>query len=142
MWQTVKKFWQAQAAIILFLILTWWWYVQVPKSPRFFGDFPSIYGVMALWGAIWGIIISKKWGGASSVMGKAIRGVCIVGFSWGWAFWEQSPCHLVSMRRDAVEGTAPAGRLLVRMFRGTNIMFTRTPILVGGFSFLRIRLKS
>jgi hypothetical protein len=34
--------------------------------------FSATYGLMALVGAIWGISISKKWGGETSVMGKAI----------------------------------------------------------------------
>lgn len=74
--ETIKKEWQAKAAIIIFLLLTVWWFYspQFKTSPtaRFFGDFPSIYGIVALWGAIWGIIISKAWGGLKSVMGKAI----------------------------------------------------------------------
>lgn len=75
MWETIKKEWQAQFAIGLLVVLTIWWVVSLAiqtSGDRFFGDFPSIYGVMALWGAIWGIIISKAWGGFKSVMGKAI----------------------------------------------------------------------
>lgn len=76
MWETIQKEWQAKVAVILFIILTIWWIlspsVQGPSGERFFGDFPSIYGVMALWGGIWGILIAQKWGGVKSVMGKAI----------------------------------------------------------------------
>lgn len=75
MLETIKKEWQAQAAILLFFALTVWWIINtfiVPSENRFFGDFPSIYGVMALWGAIWGIVISQKFGGVKSVMGKAL----------------------------------------------------------------------
>ena len=76
MWETIKKEWQAKAAVFLLVLLTIWWFVSpsVQKSMggRFFGDFPSIYGVMALWGAVWGVIISHKWGWLKSIMGKAI----------------------------------------------------------------------
>lgn len=76
MLETIKKEWEAKVAIVLLLILTGWWVVspsvQESMDGRFFGDFPSIYGVMALWGAIWGLIISQKWGGLKSVMGKAM----------------------------------------------------------------------
>jgi hypothetical protein len=39
---------------------------------RYFGDYPSIYAIMALWGALCGIVISKHYGFLKSVMGKAI----------------------------------------------------------------------
>lgn len=68
--------WQAKVAILLFLVLTSWWIygLQNPNfyQTRYFGDFPSIYGLMALWGAIWGVAIAKKWGGFSSIVGKAL----------------------------------------------------------------------
>jgi hypothetical protein len=72
----LKKDWQAAVAFILFLILSAWWLYgflnpEVYKT-RFYGDYPSIYGIMALWGAFWGIIISKQYGFVKSVMGKAI----------------------------------------------------------------------
>ena len=76
MWETLKKRSQAQVAILLFFVLTLWWIVCIyalgSESKRFFGDFASIYGVMALFGAVCGIGIAFKWGGLKSVMGKAI----------------------------------------------------------------------
>jgi hypothetical protein len=76
MWETIKKEWQAKAAIAIFLLLTAWWIIGLTNPQtyqnRYFGDFPSIYGVMALWGGIWGTIFAGRWGGAKSVMGKAI----------------------------------------------------------------------
>jgi hypothetical protein len=74
--ETLRKEWLAKFAIILFLILTIWWFLsptfQNPHASRFFGDFPSIYGIMALFGAIFGLYISQKWGWTKSIMGKAI----------------------------------------------------------------------
>lgn len=76
MLETLKKEWQAQVAVGLFILLTVWYFLspsfQTVEGERFLGDFPSIYGVMALWGAIWGLSISKKWGFTKSIMGKAI----------------------------------------------------------------------
>lgn len=76
MLETLKKEWGAQAAIILLVLLSILWFtgMQDPNAykVRHLGDFPSIYGVMALWGAVWGILISQKWGFTRSVMGKAI----------------------------------------------------------------------
>lgn len=74
--ETIKREWQAKVAILLLLLLTVWWIispsVQTSMGGRFFGDFPSIYGIMALWGGFCGIFIAVKWGGVKSIMGKAI----------------------------------------------------------------------
>ena len=74
--ETIKKEWQVKVAVVLLLALTVWWGVGLLNpdtySTRYFGDYPSIYGVMALWGGFWGFSISKHWGGMKSVMGKAI----------------------------------------------------------------------
>lgn len=76
MLETIRKEWLAKVAILLLVLLTIWWImspsVQATKEGRFFGDFPSIYGVMALLGAVGGLVVSQKWGGLKSVMGKAI----------------------------------------------------------------------
>lgn len=76
MLETLKKEWQAQVAFTLLLLLTVWFFIspqfQGSDGERFLGDFPSIYGVMALWGGIWGMAISKKWGIWKSAMGKAM----------------------------------------------------------------------
>lgn len=74
--ETLRKEWQAKVAVVLLLLLTVWWAMGMMNPEayevRYFGDFPSIYGVMALWGGIWGLVIARKWGGMGSVMGKAI----------------------------------------------------------------------
>ena len=68
--------WYLVITTIVFVLLTGWWlaqpYIQSIYSQRFFGDFPSIYAVMALLGAIFGIKISKNWGGTQSLIGKAL----------------------------------------------------------------------
>ena len=76
MWETIKIEWQAKGAMVLFLLLTLWWILDPivlgRHHERIIGDFASIYFIMALWGGIWGIAVSRKWGGHKSVMGKAI----------------------------------------------------------------------
>lgn len=34
--------------------------------------FAATYGLITVWGGIWGLIASKRWGGISSIMGKAV----------------------------------------------------------------------
>lgn len=75
MLETLKKEWQAQVAVIILALLTIWWFVSPQFSvsgKRFFGDFPSIYFLMALWGAICGLWISRRWGGMKSIVGKSL----------------------------------------------------------------------
>ena len=73
MLETIKKEWQAKFAIGLLILLTVWYFVSpMLGTERYFGDFPSIYGVMALWGGFWGIVISRQWGFTKSIMGKAV----------------------------------------------------------------------
>jgi hypothetical protein len=76
MWEAIKNEWQAKATIALFFLLILWWILDPVilghGHKRIIGDFASVYFVLALWGGVWGIITSKKWGGLRSVMGKAI----------------------------------------------------------------------
>lgn len=76
--ETIKKEWQAKGAILFFLLLTAWWCLNnflignsIIKYDGFF-DFGEFYGLMAVWGGIWGILISFKWGGIKTVIGKGI----------------------------------------------------------------------
>lgn len=78
MLETIKKEWQAKLGVVIFLLFSAWWiinnFVLDPKSVRYdrFGDFSDLYGIMALLGGAWGLIISKRWGFTKSIMGKAI----------------------------------------------------------------------
>jgi len=76
--ETIKKVWQAKVAVVFFILLTGWWSVnqfiignQNIRYDGFF-DFGEFYGYMALWGALCGMVIAKKWGGFQSVIGKAV----------------------------------------------------------------------
>lgn len=76
MLKTIEKEWQAKITVIFFVVLTVWWIILN------FGGFIHIklqsdlftvtYGLIALWGGLWGLHIAQKWGGLKSVMGKSI----------------------------------------------------------------------
>ena len=78
--ETIKKEWQAKFLLVLFVLLFGFWLsLQTGifdgkilfnhSIHKFFG---AIYGFIALFGAIWGFGIAKKWGGLKSVMGKSL----------------------------------------------------------------------
>lgn len=63
-------------AVILFLLLSGWWgYIQLnglsgeTDTAALFSD---SYGLMALYGGLIGVGISKAWGGSKSLIGKAV----------------------------------------------------------------------
>lgn len=71
----LKKEKTAQLAIIFFLIFSVWWvflFFTSQKNAPGNQLFTSLYGLMALWGGVWGLKISKKWGGVKSLVGKSI----------------------------------------------------------------------
>src|SRR3989344_5198955 len=62
--------------LILFLVLSIWWAVlffyfhaQLNQSNLIWA---ACYQAVAILGGIWGLLISRKWGGLKSVMGRAI----------------------------------------------------------------------
>lgn len=75
MWETIRKYVVAQIAIVIFILLTLWWLMLrlITGITDFHNQlFAATYGAMALWGGVWGLAVSRKWGGFKSVMGKAI----------------------------------------------------------------------
>jgi hypothetical protein len=80
MLDTIRHQWKAKVAVGLFVLLTLYWLILQTNYfdnislfshsvAKFFG---VIYGVMALWGALWGLATAKHWGGGKSMMGRAI----------------------------------------------------------------------
>jgi hypothetical protein len=73
---SIKSEWQIKGSVILYLLFFLWWIfdpiILGQGHKRMLGDFASIYFLMAVWGSIWGVIVSRKWGGFKSVIGKAI----------------------------------------------------------------------
>jgi hypothetical protein len=75
MLQTIRKDWAAQFTTVFLFFLTLWWILintGLIKGDEYRYYFGAIYGVIAIWGGVWGIVIAKKWGWTKSVMGKAI----------------------------------------------------------------------
>jgi hypothetical protein len=75
----IKTFgWQGIIAVGIFaFFLIYWIYFQLFLTQHEFHHrqiytFSSIYGIMALWGAICGLWIARKWGGLKSVLGKSL----------------------------------------------------------------------
>jgi hypothetical protein len=66
----------AKIALVIFAVLTiWWLYLQgldIEASGNSRQFWAAIYQVLALYGAIIGIVTSKYWGGVKSVIGRAI----------------------------------------------------------------------
>lgn len=75
MLETYRKEWQARIAVISFLILTFFWLI-LPSTGEpdtfYYKIFSALYGLMAIWGGVWGIAIAKNWGGFKSVLGRSI----------------------------------------------------------------------
>lgn len=46
--------------------------VFLPKTNALYAYYGNFYGIIALWGALWGLLLSKEWGGLKSMMGRAI----------------------------------------------------------------------
>jgi len=62
-------------AIATFVFFTaWWGLIQLPVPNQHLLNqlWGGLYGIVALLGAVWGLKISKQWGGLKSLMGKAI----------------------------------------------------------------------
>lgn len=75
MLETVRKEWVAKVGLVFFVAVTLWWVtiflsrVEGSSQNYLFG---ATYGLICLWGGFWGLVIARKWGGWSSVIGKAI----------------------------------------------------------------------
>lgn len=86
MFETIKRYWQAKVAVAIFLLYTAWIigiHLTLPKDHFLYEQFGHSYGVLAVWGGIWGLVISKHWGGFKSLIGRAL-----IMFSLGLFFQE------------------------------------------------------
>ena len=70
--------WQMIVAIALFsLLVIYWIFFQIfltadDANHRQIYTFSTIYGVTALYGAICGLLIARKWGGIKSILGRGL----------------------------------------------------------------------
>lgn len=65
----------SQASIFIFLILSLWWlymFVYGIKGTSQNDAFGFIYGGFSVWGGVIGLIVSQRWGGFKSTIGRAI----------------------------------------------------------------------
>lgn len=73
--ETIKSHWSVWVLLVLFAFFSAWWgfmTFMLPHDHLMFSYFGIFYGIVALWGGIWGIVISRQWGGFRSLMGRAI----------------------------------------------------------------------
>lgn len=75
MWLAIFKNKRLTFLLLIFLSLTLWWaylHLFIKHSNPAYQLFSASYGFVALVGSIYGFIISRKWGGIKSVIGRAI----------------------------------------------------------------------
>ncbi len=77
--KNIKQFFKSrmvQTDIVLMVVITIWWLFVKPFSPDAIVDakhfWSSTYMLISIMGGIFGLIISKYWGGYKSIIGKAI----------------------------------------------------------------------
>lgn len=61
--------------LVLFVLFTTFWvvtHILYPPASITWQIFAAVYGIMALWGGLIGLIASREWGGWKSVFGRAI----------------------------------------------------------------------
>lgn len=73
---SLYKNWMAQLVFAVFLVVTIWWVWVKPFNSEVFVNaknyWSASYEVISLLGGIFGIIISNRWGGYKSFLGRAI----------------------------------------------------------------------
>lgn len=75
MWGVIKREWTAKVIVSFFVLYTLLWlYLTffMERDSYLHVLFTNTYGLVALFGGVLGILISKKWGGYKSVIGRAI----------------------------------------------------------------------
>ncbi|EKD65554.1 MAG: hypothetical protein ACD_50C00052G0007 [uncultured bacterium] len=75
MLEEIRKDRPTQVAVFLFFFFSLWWiliHIFLPRDHGLYGLFGHTYGLIAVWGGIWGFIISRAWGGFKSVMGRGL----------------------------------------------------------------------
>lgn len=72
--KTIKQDHGAMFLTFLFLFFTVWWMSLHFLSASEFQNqvFSALYGIVALFGAVYGVHVALKWGGMKSLMGKSI----------------------------------------------------------------------
>ena len=121
---TIKRNFAIIVTFVFFSLYTLWFiYFHLPGVPAGsqFDWFTVSYGLIAAWGAVWGFLVARKWGGLHSVIGKSLiffaSGLALqelgqIGYtyyiyflnievpypSWGdIAFYGSIPCYIIAV---------------------------------------------
>lgn len=73
--QTLKESWPAKVTLAFLLIVGCWWvtiYARGLKEGFENNLFTVTYPWVSLWGGIWGVVASSRWGGWKSIFGRAL----------------------------------------------------------------------
>lgn len=80
----LSTFWKDKKMLLTMMILVvffvWWWFLNFghrDNSGNILDWWAGTYGVIALVGGVWGLQISRKWGGFHSVIGRAVAIIAI-----------------------------------------------------------------
>lgn len=95
--------WQARVISLVFILFSvWWTYLQFLNRSTVsnFDNFASTYCVIAIWGGIWGIYISNKWGGFKSILGRSLLAFSVGLFAQ--AFGQLSYSYFVMIKHIEV----------------------------------------
>lgn len=76
MFETLRREFVAKIVFTLFILLSAWWialqFMHLPQDSDANQLFAAVYGLIALFGGICGLLVSRKWGGFHSVFGKSV----------------------------------------------------------------------
>ena len=74
--EKINLHWPKLLATLLFSVFFIWWlflyYFDIRSDDVRNQLWGSLYGIVALYGAIWGLYTAVKWGGFKSILGKSI----------------------------------------------------------------------
>lgn len=73
--ELVKNKWAYLVLLVLYAVFSAWWFYMnffLPHDSLAHEYYGIFYGIIALWGGLCGIYISKYWGGFRSLLGRAI----------------------------------------------------------------------
>lgn len=75
----LSAFWKDKKALLTFVILAgffvWWWFLHFghqENTGHILDWWAGTYGIIALVGGVWGLVVSKRWGGFKSVIGLSV----------------------------------------------------------------------
>lgn len=129
----------AQISVILFLLLAAWWvyiFLGGIKGTIINDAFGLIYGGFSVWGGIIGLVISKRWGGFKSIIGRAVIclsiGLLLQGFGQ-YSFWYLNSISKIEIPYPSIPDIG---------FFGTIPFYIYAAFLLAKSSGVKISLRS